>query len=253
MLIYRYYKHLDTLKVLILKKKCKNLGIVGYSKLKKGEILVILKQHISCILIQNWYRDRLSSSDLCNITQSKFKYPCWPFVSKVNCKKYWYYYNLPDLVDYLLQSGKFVEPHIGRQMTSLELVALDKYAKKVGLNRKSVYQAKKNPERFKRMKLREDLLQTIDNEIRTIVTEMRDRLLNLDDNLQQISLFLDISYYPNLNYFLSNFRRKSSKNEYNITIKGSINILNDDHIIYQTESRLLLKDNICEWLTNKLL
>lgn len=247
-----FNQYIKKLKVPKLKEKCKKLGIKKYSKLNKTELSDSINQLISCKILQKWFRIRLSSSYLCNITQNKFKYPCWPFITQNNKKKYWYYYNLPELVDYFLTTGKFTEPHIGRSISNNELYSLDKYTKHVGIKRKSVYDAKKNPDKYRRMKLKEELINTFNDEIRNIIVKIRDRLLNIFDPLEQIMLYLDVSYYPDLNNYIKNLKRKVSKKDVKFVIEGCVSLLNEIHTVYPDEFRKTIKNDICKWLKKYL-
>ena len=127
--------------IIQLRAKSKKCGIKGYSKNKKAVLQENIKKIISTKYIQRWFRKNKGYNDTCLISMEEIKYPCWP----VKQQNGWIYYNLPDLVDYMLSSGVFKCPISKYSFNAKELTAMDIYTKKVGILRKSVFSAKKNP------------------------------------------------------------------------------------------------------------
>ncbi len=92
---------MNKLKVKELRIIAKQRGIKYYSKLKKAELVSTLKQRRSCIKIQRFLRQVFASSPMCLLSHRNFQYPCWCYIHKGK----FYYYNLEELVQYVLYNG----------------------------------------------------------------------------------------------------------------------------------------------------
>jgi len=235
---------LINLKVNQLKKKCKDLDIKGYSKLKKNDLVDSIINNCSSCIIQRWFRSLMSYNDLCMITLERIKYPCWP----LRVPKGWMHYNLPDLVDYFLVSGDFREPQTKRKITEKELKSLDDYTKKLGMKKKSLCVANKNKDFYRKQKIREEHVDTLVEQIRDVVCIIRERLSTFEDedSSMDISIQLDVIYYPTLNAYMRSLYR-SSKRYLKICIANCIQILEETKIIY-SDSKQNLKLNVINWL-----
>lgn len=191
---------LNSLDVTQLKRYNKILGIKGYSKLRKKELIVSIKKYFSIKKIQRWFRKCMSINDNCIISISPLKYPCWP----IKLEKKWIYYNLPDLVDCLLSSGNFRDPYTQRNLTVNELHSLDNHMKKLNFKRKSLLIAKKNKRYYKKQKENDEHIDTIIEEIKIIVCTMRSRISGdpgYDDSILDFNYYIENVYFPTIKYY----------------------------------------------------
>jgi hypothetical protein len=67
-------------------------------------------------------------------------------------------FNIDSLVDYLLVTGDFTDPETRLPFSDSDLRSIDLFAKKVGFNKKSVYEAKHSIGQYDDMKFRRDAL-----------------------------------------------------------------------------------------------
>lgn len=216
------------LKVKELKSRCKFLGLKGYTKLKKNDLIDNIKFNIAASVIQRWYRKKFSYNDLCLISLEKIRYPCWP----LRVSNGWMHYNLPDLVDFFLSSGDFREPQSKRSLTAKELKSLDDYVKKIGLKKKSLLAAKKNTEYYRKQKIKEEHRDTIVEQIRDVVCIIRDRLSDFEENdsAMDIALNLEVIYFPTLNGYMRTLAR-CSKRYLKISIENCSKLIKETNII----------------------
>jgi hypothetical protein len=232
---------LDKSKVSYLKTLCKRLSIKKYSKWKKNELSKNIKCFLSCRIIQRRYRKYKMCNDLCYITYNDVKYPCYPI--KLNSGQY-YYYNLPELVDYFLSSGVFKEPVTKRDLTIKELNSLDKYIKKVGIKKKNLCDAKKNTEYYRKQLVKDHTINLLQDQIRETVCILRERLESddIEDPTVEVDLTNKIMYFPALKSY---FRELNdvSKRGLKISFSTVFQILKDIQII-KSVSKILLKDDI---------
>ena len=215
---------LNNLNVTQLKKYNKILGIKGYSKLRKKELLLSIKKYIATKIIQKWYRYCKAYNDTCILSLEKIRYPCWPY----KLENGWFYYNLPNLVDYFISSGCFKDPYTNKSMKTKELISIDNYMKKVNIKRKSLILARKNKEYYRKKNAREGTIETTIEEIRDIICLIRERLSvsEIEDSIFDIRFNLDNIYYPTLRYYI-NLLNKISKRRLKASFVSWINILED--------------------------
>jgi hypothetical protein len=212
-----------------LRDKCKLYGMKGYSKHNKSALQENIKKFVASKYIQRWYRKMKAFTSICSISMEPTRYPCWP----VKQEKGWIYYNLPDLVDYFLVSGNFKCPISKYIFNSKELKSMDVYVNKVGIKRKSVYSAKKNPEYYRKIKDKEEQIDILTDQIRDVVGIIIDRFSSsLETDFSECMLNLNILCFPYLQTFIKQLNRKSRdrlKHSFSTSIELIQNVTKINH------------------------
>jgi len=149
MIVSIIQRFLENLSVRDVKRKAKKIGIKGYSKLRKNEIINTIISFYAVKVIQRRYRKCKSLNTLCPISLEAISYPCW---SK-KTKKGRMYYNLEPLANFLITSGDFRDPNTRESYTDKEIVSIDSLIRvnKIKIS-KSVKKAKDNPRFYKRLR-----------------------------------------------------------------------------------------------------
>ena len=154
-----------------LKKICKIIGIRNYSKLKKEEIMLKIEEYYSVIKIQRWFRKNFSSEKICSISLDPIRYPCFPYRPKGH--KFFIYYNLESLIDYLLTTGDFRDPKTREKYDEDTLKKIDKMKKNNKIKGKNVLYAYKHKGIYKKKKAEEDRILVLERCLDNVVSTIR--------------------------------------------------------------------------------
>jgi len=113
-------------------------------------------------------------------------------------------YNVESLVDYILASGIFSEPVSRIAFSDEELKSLDQCATSAGLKRESVFDAKKNIDKYTAMKQAQDLSFGIDRMVGDIVAKM----MNIIEqpNSEEAQMELTTGLFPEFEMFFGQLR-----------------------------------------------
>jgi len=228
-LIY-IFKELDNYNLDKLKKKAKTMRLKRYSSMRKKILLNTIKEELASKKIQKYFRIKKGiNQDKCPISLQPIKYPCWVF--KVSNNKF-VYYNLKPLVEYLLSSGNFRDPMTRVPFSNENLNSIDKTVKSLKLKYKSVIKFKNNPDFYRRKKIREETINTYSDQIREIISLIRDKIEDIP-RVSQLDMELNLSciYYPNLKTLfrnLSNRSRRKCKESFDDSV-GLINTTKQMH------------------------
>ena len=228
-LIY-IFKELNNYKLDELKKKAKCMRLKRYSNMRKKVLLDTIKKELACKKIQKVFRIKKGiNQDKCPISLKPINYPCWVF--KVNKNKF-VYYNLKPLVEYLLSSGNFRDPMTRVPFSKENLLSIDKTVKSLKMKYKSVLKFKNNPDFYRRKKIREETINTYSDQIREIISLIRDKIEDMP-RVSQLDMELNLSciYYPNLKTLfrnLSNRSRRKCKESFEDSI-GLINTTKENN------------------------
>tara|TARA_Y100000996_G_scaffold415033_1_gene407882 strand:- start:863 stop:1627 length:765 start_codon:yes stop_codon:yes gene_type:complete len=237
-------KELDNYKLPDLKKKGKNLNINKWYKLRKATLLNTIKQELAAKKIQKNFRNKKGiHSDLCPISLKPVTYPCWMFKTNTKCV----YYNLIDLVQYLTVSGNFRDPMTRVNYSIKDLNSMDRTMINLKIKHKSLVSLKKNPDFYRRKKMREETINTISDQIREIISLMRDKIEDIPRTTQlDMELNLNCVFYPNLKTLfrnLSNRSRRKCKESFEDSIEliDTTRKLNDFSTIFVKQIKTFLK------------
>lgn len=202
-------KELNDYKLPDLKKKGKSLNINKWYKLRKKVLLETIKQELASKKIQKAFRIYKGMySDLCPISLKYVSYPCWMFKTNTKCV----YYNLVDLVQYLTVSGNFRDPMTRVEYSTKDLKSMDTTMANMKMKHKSLVSLKKNPDFYRRKKMREETINTISDQIREIISLMRDKIEDIPRTTQlDMELNLNCVFYPNLKTLFRNLSNRSRR------------------------------------------
>jgi len=108
------------------------------------------------------------------------------------------------LVDYLLVSGDFKDPETRLPFTDDDLLRLDVAAKKAGLKKASVYEAKHNVQYFLDARFRADALEGLERCAGEVIADILDIIENMDPDDAHLRLAMRefpsfVDYYQQLN------------------------------------------------------
>lgn len=202
-------KELDDYKLPDLQKKGKNLKINKWYKLRKKNLLEVVKNELACRKIQKAFRIYKGMySDLCPISLKPVNYPCWMFKTNTKCV----YYNLVDLVQYLTVSGNFRDPMTRVEYSNQDLKSMDTTMANMKIKHKTLVSLKKNPDFYRRKKMREETINTISDQIREIISLMRDKIEDIP-RISQLDMELNLNcvFYPNLKTLFRNLSNRSRR------------------------------------------
>lgn len=232
---------IDKSKVSHLKRICKHSGIKGYSKWKKAELILNIKGFLASRIIQRAYRKYKMCNEVCYLTYQNVKFPCYPL--KISNGQY-YYYNLPDLVDYFLTSGMFQEPVSKRDLSIQELNSIDTFVKKLGIKRKNLCEAKKNTEFYRKQLVKEHSIDVLVDQIREIICIIRERLEadDIEDPTPNVDITFRVMYFPSLKSYWRELN-KQSKRSLKVSFFTATNLLKKINIV-NSESKKILRDNV---------
>lgn len=203
----------ESLKVRTLKKLCKLRKISGYTKLSKNSLIKTINKHNAAIKIQNFFRKKLIKDNVCPISMNKINYPCWAF--KPQNSNFFIYYNLPDIINYLLSSGDFRDPKTREQYTKKNIQELESLRKKFKI-KGSLEAAKKNSEKRKN---NEDTLLAIERYLDEIVYLTR-------VSIEEHSELIDPIYLITFKFYIKKTFKLSPENA-NIILDQTLNLISD--------------------------
>ena len=183
-------------------------------------LLDTIKKELACKKIQKVFRIKKGiNQDKCPISLKPINYPCWVF--KVNKNKF-VYYNLKPLVEYLLSSGNFRDPMTRVPFSKENLLSIDKTVKSLKMKYKSVLKFKNNPDFYRRKKIREETINTYSDQIREIISLIRDKIEDMP-RVSQLDMELNLSCI-----YLSNRSRRKCKESFEDSI-GLINTTKENN------------------------
>lgn len=180
-----------------------------FSEISENDIIDICdSRHILfpvniVIKLQRLFRIKHSSDYICPITLDIVQYPCFGFKPKNS--RYYIYYNLIDLANYLITSGNFIDPKTKEPYTSNILKKIDKLLIKNNIYDLHVYKSSKDTKKYKLLKDDEDTVMIIERCIDEIminivyclennVSEIGDDMLSLGNFLIELRSHDDLSF-----------------------------------------------------------
>jgi hypothetical protein len=213
-------KDLCNLTVVKLKKVCKILNIVKYSKLRKDELVYKINTMLAILKLQRHFRNKWINGP-CPISMEPIGYPCFSYKPKGSTT--FIYYNLDTLVDYLLQTGDFRDPKTREPYSDETLKAIDKYKNKAGLISKSVYKASCNRNIYRRKKEHEDDIMVLERYLDEIVSSIRG-IMETENICEDRTILLNSYHFPT---FLRYYKKllQLSKETANYKINNTIQII----------------------------
>lgn len=224
MTICKEYLHKKSVKS--LKKFAKYRKLSGYSKLKKSDIIEIIRRNRASIIIQRFIRKKLAISDICAFTLEQFRYPC--FGKRV--KKGFFYSNLEDLANYLVTSGDFREPNTRIYYNKNELSQIEELVKyhKIKLPI-SIQTAISNKKYFQKKKCNDEQIDILIERIRFTCWSIRENIDNIiyeKESIDDIYITMDNIYLPEISTCMSILNMKS-KQSLRVSILSSKRIIDD--------------------------
>lgn len=99
-------------------------------------------------------------------------------------------FNVDSLVDYLLATGDFHDPETRLPFSESDLQEIDSIARAVGLNKASVFKARKNTANYSDAKFRRDALLALERCAGDVISEMLDIAETYDPEEAQMELAL---------------------------------------------------------------
>ena len=209
-------EHDKTNNIKTLKKLCKLIGITKYSKLKKKELFNVINHHLAIIKIQKFFRFKMMGGEgLCPISIEPIKYPCYAFKPKGSIN--FVYYNLPSLIDYLLQTGDFRDPKTREPYRDEILHSIDNYRIKVGIKSKSVYKASQNKHIYTKKKEHEDDIEVLERCIDDVVASIRGIMENEQLDNEDPCTILNTYHFPTyLRYYKKLLQKSKFSAKYKI-------------------------------------
>ena len=155
-----------------LKAVCKKYGIKNISTFNIKQLFQVLYKRSCVIKIQRFIRKVLSNGEaICPLTLEPVKCPCFAF--KPMKSKYFIYYNLQLLHDYLIESGNFVDPKTREVYPTEVLDKIDKELKRYGIKCSSLVKASKNVKFYRKKKEREHEIMMYETFIDDIIASIR--------------------------------------------------------------------------------
>lgn len=158
------------LKLDIIKKICK-LYNIKYTKLKKNEMIELIIKYLSCIKIQRNFRKYISSDQICPISMSMVRYPCFGYKSKNNKK--FIYYNLVDIIEYLLNTGDFRDPKTREEYSVEQLKVMDNLKEYYKIPGRSLVFASKDKKFYENKKNNENTILVAERCVDDIISSLR--------------------------------------------------------------------------------
>jgi len=161
-------------------------------------------------------------------------------------------FNLDSLIDFMHSTGDFTDPETRIPFSDDDLEEIDKLAIKAKLGRRSVLQAKRNPQAYVDLKFRRDALQGLDRLAGEVVTDILRIIETCDPEeaqmrllIRELPLFSD--YFHQISDADTPYARQCMKH-YKSFLLGPPNRPNDDpyglidlvvHFLSVTDSQLL--------------
>jgi len=236
---------LNGLTVKEVKIASKRIGVGGYSKLKKFDVIDNVIKLLSIKIIQRWYRKKTSNNSVCPISLDIVNYPCWSKKTATGR----IYYNLEPLANYLLIRGDFRDPSTREIYSNEDLLQIDSLVKSNKLKiRKSVRRAKDNKSFYRRQRANEEQIDILTERIRFIFCTIRDKIndvYNGYEDINEMTTQLDVSHFPMTREYLKILNRRDKqalKISFHNINKIMSDVKHDCHIIKH------LKTMIMNWI-----
>eukprot|EP00595_Chromulina_sp_UTEXLB2642_P001594 CAMPEP_0196764668 /NCGR_PEP_ID=MMETSP1095-20130614/6592_1 /TAXON_ID=96789 ORGANISM="Chromulina nebulosa, Strain UTEXLB2642" /NCGR_SAMPLE_ID=MMETSP1095 /ASSEMBLY_ACC=CAM_ASM_000446 /LENGTH=185 /DNA_ID=CAMNT_0042120791 /DNA_START=450 /DNA_END=1007 /DNA_ORIENTATION=+ len=99
-------------------------------------------------------------------------------------------FNIDTLIDYITKTGDFTDPVTRIPLSDQDLLDIDEKAKKLGLNKSSIYDLKKNPNAFNDYKFRRDALLGLERCAGEVVSEILNIIESCEPDEAQMRLVL---------------------------------------------------------------
>jgi hypothetical protein len=229
-----------------LKKICKLNGMKNISKIRKNDLIRDLLRLFSIVKIQRFFRNSFGN-DTCPISMSKIVYPMYPFRPKG--QRIFIYYNLKDLVEYLLSSGDFRDPETRQEYSSNDLQLINDLKKQNKIPGKSIISAHKNIGFYKKKKENEDDILIIERCLDDIISSMRNLLIDADRR-RHAQHTLHNLLFLSFRMFFKRFVQISDISGSHALLDRTISIINEtvDRSIEKSSEIELIRDSIIQFL-----
>ena len=195
----------------------KTLKIRLYSKYHKNDLIAEVVKYAACILIQRWYRKikmkkiiLINETDPITMEDLETNY----FLILID-ENHGVGYNYESLIDYLIESGEFIEPTSRKKISDADLKRLDSESKIFGVKRrKSVYVASKNLRRYVLKKRKANEILTFEYECGYYTTQIRklaEKSMQIcchDIAMQKYEHLFHEHIFPSYVYTIINFARR---------------------------------------------
>lgn len=241
-------KFLQDLSVKHVRLASKKVGIKGYSKLKKNEIIEKIVKLYAIRIIQKRYIKYKALNTLCPISLEPIHHPYW---SK-KTQKGRIYYNLEPLASFLVSSGDFRDPNTRESYSDEEIASIDSLIKlnKIKL-RKSVKKAKESPMFYKRLKENEEQIDILMERIRYIFWSIRDHIEDIYNgygDIKELTTQMEVTYFPTVKEYIRLLQRRDKRSMKNAFLDMTRIISEIKHKCYVTKH---LKTIIIEWINKE--
>lgn len=236
---------LRNLPVRDVRRTAKKVGIKGYSKLKKNDVIFNIVRLYAIKIIQRRYRKSKALNTLCPISLETICYPCW----YKRTKKGRIYYNLEPLANFLITSGDFRDPNTRESYTEKEILSIDSLLRlnKIKIS-KSVKKAKDNPRYYKRLKENEEQIDILMERIRYIFWTIREHveeIYNGYGDIKELTTQLDVTFFPTVKEYIRLLNRRDKRSLENSFYDMKRIITNIHYDCHVTKH---LKNMIINWI-----
>ena len=246
MIINRDELKLKTVKQ--LKIDAKMLGLQGYSKFKKDEVIKNIIEFRAATIIQRRVRNKISKNELCPFSMEPINYPC--FGKKVG--NVFFYCNLVDLANFLVSSGDFREPNTRTYYTKNELYIIEDLVKfyKIKLPR-SISNSIENKRFYIKQKCNEEQIDILIERIRFtcwMIVENVEEIFFGRETLDNVFIKLENIYFPELSACMVLLYQRSIRDLQNSIISSKIII---DNIKFDCFFIEKIKNHFYSWLISE--
>lgn len=238
--------------IIDLKKICKLNYIEDYSKINKNnknEFIKHLNESSCAIKIQRWIRKKFIKDEKCPISLEQIKYPCYAF--KTN--RILIYYDLYTLKNYLIDTGKFVDPLSRLVFTEKQLADIDKIDKHYRSFKKNnteymsvLSYSKKDKYYEKKKKVQDDIL--LKERILDLLCQDIIRLLVSNTNIYNVYNSLESIYLNNYEKNIISLKHKDENHAIYMIDKNINNLLCIVEEIH--DSKKVLYEYIIDFMHN---
>ena len=165
-------------------------------------------------------------------------------------------FNLDSLIDFMHSTGDFTDPETRILFSDSELEEIDELATKAKLGRRSVLQAKHNPQAYAELKFRRDALQGLDRLAGEVITDILRIIETCDPEeaqmrllIRELPMFSD--YFHQISDADISYARQCMKH-YKSFLQGPPNRPNEDpyglidlvlHFLSVTDAQLVVNNN----------
>lgn len=248
MIISIIRQFLQDLSMKHVKAVSKKVGIKGYSKLKKNEIIDNIVKLYAVKIIQKRYIKYKALNTLCPISLEPVRHPYW----YKRTQKGRIYYNLEPLANFLVSSGDFRDPNTRESYSDKEIESIDKLIKlnKIKLQ-KSVKKAKDSPMFYKRLKENEEQIDILMERIRYIFWSIRDHVEDIYNgygDIKELTTQMEVTYFPTVKEYIRLLQRKDKRSMKNSFLDMKKIIA---EIKYNCHVTKHLKTIITEWINKE--